>query len=52
MTKRYVVHIEIPATDAQKAGEFYKSLFGWEIQAIPDGNTIALYTSMNPEFNQ
>ena len=38
MTKRNVVHIEIPATDAKKAGEFYKSLFGWDIQSIPEMN--------------
>jgi predicted enzyme related to lactoylglutathione lyase len=123
MTKRNIVHVEIPAADVEKVGEFYKSLFGWEIQPIPEmnytmwdagdgsaggfpevsdeypagkvliyinsddieadlkkaielggkivrekaeipntgwygmfkdptGNTIALYTSMNPEFNQ
>jgi len=38
MTKRNIVHIEIPAADLMKAGEFYKALFGWEIQHIPDMN--------------
>ncbi len=123
MTKRNIVHIEIPARNGKEAGEFYEKLFGWhivhdeqmnytmwdphegpgggfsqvdgnvnagdvliyvnsedieadlkkatslgatvlrekeEIPTIgwfgmfkdPTGNTIALYTSMNPEYNQ
>jgi len=31
MTKRNIVHIEIPAADSAKAGEFYRALFGWTI---------------------
>lgn len=31
MTKRNIVHIEIPAADSAKAGQFYKALFGWKI---------------------
>jgi uncharacterized protein len=38
MTKRNVVHIEIPAADLQQAGQFYKELFGWEVQQIPAMN--------------
>lgn len=38
MIKRNIVHIEIPAEDVEKAGEFYHSLFGWEIQSIPEMN--------------
>ena len=38
MTKRNIVHIEIPAADVESAGNFYKSLFGWEIQPIPEMN--------------
>lgn len=123
MTKRNIVHIEIPAHNGKESGEFYEKLFGWHIvhdeqmnytmwdphdgpgggfsqvdentkpgdvliyvnsddieadlkKAIslgaivirekeeiptigwfgmfkdPTGNTIALYTSMNPEFNE
>lgn len=26
-----ICHLEIPTTDLKKAGEFYKELFGWEI---------------------
>ena len=32
MSKRNVVHVEIPAADAQSAGKFYADLFGWKIQ--------------------
>jgi hypothetical protein len=28
------VHLEIPAEDTSRAQEFYKSLFGWEFQAM------------------
>jgi hypothetical protein len=38
MTKRNIVHIEIPAADAARAGEFYRQLFGWEIQHVPEMN--------------
>jgi uncharacterized protein len=31
MSKRNIVHIEIPAMDALKAGKFYQDLFGWNI---------------------
>ncbi len=36
MLKRNIVHIEIPAANGLKAGEFYKALFGWEIQHVPE----------------
>jgi predicted enzyme related to lactoylglutathione lyase len=123
MTKRNIVHIEIPTKDSKASAEFYQKLFGWHIETVeemnytmwdphegpgggfsnvdenvkpgdviiyincedieadlkkavelggaivqekmeipetgwfgmfkdPTGNTIALYTSMNPEFNQ
>jgi len=31
MTKRNIVHIEIPATDGKASGAFYEKLFGWHI---------------------
>ena len=31
MTKRNIVHIEIPATDGKTSGAFYEKLFGWHI---------------------
>jgi hypothetical protein len=30
MTKRNIVHIEIPAADQAKAAKFYQALFGWK----------------------
>jgi predicted enzyme related to lactoylglutathione lyase len=32
-----VVHFEIPADDPDKAAEFYRQLFGWEITKFPMG---------------
>jgi predicted enzyme related to lactoylglutathione lyase len=31
MTKRNIVHIEIPSGDVKKSSDFYRKLFGWEI---------------------
>jgi predicted enzyme related to lactoylglutathione lyase len=31
MTKRNIVHIEIPGADVPQAADFYKNLFGWKI---------------------
>jgi uncharacterized protein len=30
-----VVHFEIPADDIGRAGEFYRSAFGWDISPVP-----------------
>ena len=32
MSKRNVVHIEIPAANVQAAGKFYQDLFGWKME--------------------
>jgi uncharacterized protein len=44
MSGKPIVHIEIPATDPQKAGVFYNELFGWQLQDIPDMDYM-LFTS-------
>ena len=44
MTKRNIVHIEIPAADSVKAGEFYQQLFGWKIET----DTTMNYTMWAP----
>ena len=31
-----VVHFEIPADDVGRAEEFYRSTFGWNLNAMPD----------------
>jgi predicted enzyme related to lactoylglutathione lyase len=38
MSKRNIVHVEIPSTDVKAAGEFYQALFGWKIQHMPEMN--------------
>lgn len=30
-----VVHFELPADDMNRAGEFYKKAFGWEVNKVP-----------------
>ena len=36
MSKRNVVHVEIPAANTQSAAQFYESLFGWKMQHAPE----------------
>jgi catechol 2,3-dioxygenase-like lactoylglutathione lyase family enzyme len=36
MSKRNVVHIEIPAANVEAAGKFYQDLFGWKMQNVPE----------------
>jgi len=36
MSKRNVVHVEIPAAKVEAAGKFYEALFGWKLQQIPE----------------
>jgi predicted enzyme related to lactoylglutathione lyase len=38
MSKRNVVHIEIPAANVKDAGKFYESLFGWKMEHVPEFN--------------
>ncbi|GAB4448356.1 MAG: VOC family protein [Anaerolineales bacterium] len=38
MSKRNVVHVEIPAADVKAAAAFYQELFGWKIQHVPEMN--------------
>jgi predicted enzyme related to lactoylglutathione lyase len=44
MSKRNIVHIEIPAADSEKAGKFYQDLFGWKIETDTKMN----YTMWSP----
>ena len=36
MSKRNVVHVEIPAANTQDASKFYESLFGWKMEHVPE----------------
>ena len=38
MSKRNIVHVEIPAVNVEGAGKFYKGLFGWKLQHMPEMN--------------
>ncbi len=44
MTKRNIVHIEIPTRDGAASGKFYADLFGWKIDSMPEMN----YTMFEP----
>ena len=38
MSKRNIVHVEIPAANVEGAGKFYQELLGWKLQHIPEMN--------------
>jgi len=38
MSKRNIVHVEIPAANVGAAGEFYQKLFGWKLMPMPEMN--------------
>ena len=38
MSRRNIVHVEIPAANVESAGKFYQDLFGWKIQPMPEMN--------------
>ena len=38
MSKRNVVHVEIPAANVAGATKFYGELFGWKMTPVPDLN--------------
>jgi uncharacterized protein len=47
---RKVVHFEIPADDVGRAKEFYRSIFGWRLQDMPEMNyTIVQTTAVDEE---
>jgi uncharacterized protein len=41
MTGR-VVHFELPFDDAERAKSFYREVFGWTLQDIPDWNYVTV----------
>jgi len=38
MSKRNIVHVEIPAANVESAGRFYQELLGWKISPMPEMN--------------
>ncbi|MDO8538067.1 MAG: VOC family protein [archaeon] len=39
-----VVHLEIPFEDKNRAMEFYKKLFGWKLNDLPDMDYVLVQT--------
>jgi uncharacterized protein len=47
---RKVVHFEIPADDVGRAKEFYGSVFGWQLQDMPEMEyTVVQTTDVDPQ---
>ena len=44
MTKRSIVHIEIPTNNSKTSADFYQKLFGWHIEHVEEMN----YTMWDP----
>jgi hypothetical protein len=44
-----VVHFEVPADDAERAQNFYRDVFGWELQPIPGGDYTLVTTGPSSE---
>jgi len=38
MSKRNIVHVEIPSANVEAAGAFYQELFGWKLSSMPEMN--------------
>lgn len=38
MSRRNIVHVEIPSANVESAARFYQDLFGWKIQPVPEMN--------------
>lgn len=50
MSKRNIVHVEIPAVNTGAAGEFYKELFGWKITTMPEMNYVMWEAGSGDEY--
>ena len=46
-----VVHFEIPVDDLERAQKFYKSIFGWKMEAMPGMEYIMIGTTPIDENN-
>jgi predicted enzyme related to lactoylglutathione lyase len=53
MSNHHIVHVDISAADREAAGEFYRDLFGWDIQHINELNytTFSTGNSTGGGFN-
>ena len=48
MSPHPIVHIEISAQDLEAASKFYRELFGWQLQHIPEMNYATFDTGEPP----
>ena len=47
---RKVVHFEIPADDVERAKQFYGTIFGWQLQDMPEmGYTVVRTTEVDEQ---
>ena len=46
---RPIVHVEIPATDPQALGDFYKNTFGWNLTHNPEYNYLQFAGDGGPD---
>jgi predicted enzyme related to lactoylglutathione lyase len=49
---RKVVHFEIPADDVERAKRFYDSIFGWQLQDMPEMEYTVIQTTPVDEQTQ
>jgi predicted enzyme related to lactoylglutathione lyase len=47
-----VVHFEIPADDVERAKHFYGSVFGWQLQDMPEMDYVGVRTTPVDEQTQ
>lgn len=47
MSKRNIVHVDLPAADRDKANAFFKDLFGWECTIVTEPSTAYIFSSGN-----
>ena len=44
-----VVHFEIPYDDGERARSFYRDVFGWQLQEVPEMSYTLVMTGPTPE---
>jgi predicted enzyme related to lactoylglutathione lyase len=50
MDMRKIVHFEIPADDEARARDFYREVFGWQLQEMPELDyTLAMTTPVDEQ---
>jgi uncharacterized protein len=48
MTKRNIVHIEIPTRNSQESADFYQKLFDWKMTPVPELNYMLWEPGVEP----